>query len=192
MVLTFFAHVWRSPAEASSTSDISLSLFLLLSSGRSSREEEIPSRRYALRLQSYAGVHGTSACLLSKLLAWLIRLGTISHLLCRVFGALSVFYSLVLHLTLCISDFDASNASVVEINNNNYSNLSPRNYSFKSKICVHFKEFLVIQTWHLFSAKSRITNAMIQRAEQTLRKLIKCVDCFMKKLQAYESLTLCN
>lgn len=91
-----------------------------------------------------------------------------------------------------MSDFDAPNAPVVETNNNNCSNLSPRNYSFKSKICVHFKEFLIIQIWHLCSAKSRITSAMIQGVERRLRKLIKCVDCFMKKLQAYECLTLCN
>lgn len=107
------------------------------------------------------------------------------------FWCSSTFYSLVLHFIQCISDFDAPNPSAVEINNN-YNNLSPSNYSFKSKICVHFKEFLTVQILHLFSAKSRITNAMIQGAKQRLRKLIKCVDCFMKKLQAYESLTLCN
>lgn len=108
------------------------------------------------------------------------------------FWCLSVFYFLALYLTQCISDSDAHNPSVVEINNNNYNDLSPSNYSFESKICMHFKEFLIIQILHFFSAKSRITNAMIQGAERRLRKLIKCVDCFMKKLQAYESLTLCN
>lgn len=108
------------------------------------------------------------------------------------FWSLSASYSHVLHLTQCISDFDAPNPTVVEISNNNYNIFSPRNYSFKSKIRVHFKEFLIIQILHLFSAKSRSTNAMIQGAEKRFGKLIKGVDCFMKKLQAYVSLTLCN